>query len=306
MINYNIDRRPKESILSALLSIGSKIVPIARKPMTLVLEYGGKKWMDVASKEEIEKVKSILELTKKIKPERSSRIDDISKELETLKLVYDENNNWSYINKLNTNYSDLAVFICDLLEECTNKDINIIYKGIKSIPNPDLNNLAEIMNMVPDHTEYIWNKFLSNPDKYTQNTRKNTQEGDIIEDCAVKFYEDDGWEIIHRGGNGNIIDMKLGVDIIVKKDDDYRFVQVKKVPSISEVEIDSKFYTQVNGSFYEMRETFIDEIVYGTLDGKLCKVNKQNYFYQYNNEFLSSFGFPIPHKSNGNKIFIEK
>jgi hypothetical protein len=69
------------------------------------------------SKDEIEKCFPTLDLISKQKPELSKKVEDFKKELETLPYFKDESGEWSPINKLNTNYSDISELISYVVEK---------------------------------------------------------------------------------------------------------------------------------------------------------------------------------------------
>ena len=100
----------------------------------------------------------------------------------------------------------------------------------------------------------IWDKFLSNEELYTQNIRENSKDGDITENLTVDYYVNNGWNLIHQGGNGDLIDMKLGVDLIVEKNGEYRYVQVKKLNSITNVTIKGKNFIRFGGNITIMND----------------------------------------------------
>lgn len=308
MSTQEIYRRPKTSILATLHSLNKDaILPIVKDPLTLVLNHRAKLWVDMVDSKVVEHTLDILKLTKVVKPETTNNINKIISELNTYKLVFDENGNWSYINKINTNYTDYSVLLADLLDECESTDLNKIYREIKTYPRPQTHLLAEFVSKLPKNAEYIWDKFLCDEEKYTQNIRKNSAEGEIVEENVIKKLIDSGYEIIHRGGNGDFIDMKLGVDIITKKENTYSYIQVKKCASIDEVELKGKRYIKINGvASSKINTQYVDEIAYGTLDGKIFIGGRKYYFNIDNNKVTDRFfGLPLVTKANQYTILSE-
>lgn len=122
---------------------------------------------------------------------------------------------------------------------------------------------------------------------FINNTTKNSYEGELVENIVEGVLEDRGWKIIHKGGNGDFIDMKFGIDLIVEKNDLYKFVQVKKVWDVKFVEEtimrkkeDGGAY-MVSGKITDVREDTIDLIAMGTLDGKYIISERQNEVVEY-------------------------
>jgi hypothetical protein len=125
---------------------------------------------------------------------------------------------------------------------------------------------------------------------FINNTTKNSYEGEVIENIIEGVLEDNGWKIIHKGGNGDFIDMKFGIDLIIEKKGIYRFVQVKKVWDIKFVEEtimrnkkDGGAY-MVSGKITDVREDTIDLLAMGTMDGKFIITESQNEVVEYSDD----------------------
>lgn len=132
------------------------------------------------------------------------------------KAFYDNNNEWHFINKINTNYSDLI----DLLNDPYIKD-NLIFNEYKSIEDffveNELNIIKLISKMEQDH-------FL----KFTNNSETNTYIGNKTESSVQKRLNNLGWTELWRADNGDILDMFFGFDIIgLSTDKKVQTVQVK-------------------------------------------------------------------------------
>lgn len=111
---------------------------------------------------------------------------------------------------------------------------------------------------------------------FTNNIVKNSHEGKLIEDLIENVLTDNGWNIIHRGGDGDFIDMKFGVDMFIEKNGVYQFVQVKKVWDIQLNEVNSPSSFTISGNITDIREDIIDLLAFGTSDGKYIVIDKQN------------------------------
>jgi hypothetical protein len=53
---------------------------------------------------------------------------------------------------------------------------------------------------------------------FTYNTRYNTKAGDYVETLTKVLLEKEGYTTLYEGGNGDFIDMKYGVDLIMEKE----------------------------------------------------------------------------------------
>ena len=125
------------------------------------------------------------------------------------KLVY-MNNEWQPINKLNTNYSDLAEMITDML-----------YRGGESAKPiiDDINkNPKEGLLKIKPFIGGLVNKYFSNPEvlnDYTKNIQRSTMIGENAEDEVKSKLEEMGFKTEYSGGNGDLIDMSFGTDLIM-------------------------------------------------------------------------------------------
>ena len=145
MITKHSKENCKILLITEMNSIGDKLTPIVKTPITKILSYKAKKWVDVVGDDKKNRTVEILNLIKKIKPDISHYINGVIKSLDTHFLVFDENNQWDRINKLNTNKSDYPILIADLLEKSSKYDIYEIYRDLKK---SDYSNLIEFLNSV--------------------------------------------------------------------------------------------------------------------------------------------------------------
>lgn len=150
-----------------------------------------------------------------------------------MSFVYDDNDNWQRINKLNTNYTDISTFVIDVLKG-ENYDLCEVNEKILQGDKSDLIGLSKKIEMDP---EYYYSKYLmTNPDKYVQNNTTNSLRGDNGEKMVIKFLEEKGAILIYQSTEGSPIDTKLGIDIImITKDGKLAKIQVKIVSSIKRV-----------------------------------------------------------------------
>ena len=136
------------------------------------------------------------------------------------KLVYDEEGNWSSVNKLNTNYSDLAELLTCFLYDTKIEELNTILDMINN--GEDV--IGYIKPMMVDFKNYF---SLDDLKKFTKNTKHLSSVGDVSEQLAKEFLEEKGLNVSYSGGDGDFIDMVFGVDMIVEEDGLTKLVQVK-------------------------------------------------------------------------------
>ena len=145
-----------------------------------------------------------------------------TKKLNNCCLVKDENGEWDYVNKLNTNYNDLSELLTTLflkggkIDELTKLNVAEIKSYLLNLRKNNV--LLKLFMKYFTIDEYR---------DFTYNTKGNTVRGDYVEDLTKQMLEKEGYTTLYEGGNGDFIDMKYGVDLIVEKDGDISLVQVK-------------------------------------------------------------------------------
>ena len=129
---------------------------------------------------------------------------------------------WHPVNKLNTNPFDQSELLVDILRNMNRLD------EVKDI----VNNKRELkiylrdffnQNDIPSLIKQFGLK-LSN---YTTHNRTNSAIGEKSESEVAEYLENQGYEVLYRGGDGDPIDMAYGCDIIVSKNGKVETVQVK-------------------------------------------------------------------------------
>lgn len=152
-----------------------------------------------------------------------------------IKFVYDKDGNWSRINKLNTNYSDIAVLVIDIFT----KEGKNLCKILNNLEKGDTSDLTSLATAIKNNSEKYFEDYLKpNDAKYTANNKKTTDNGDKAEEEVIKFLRDTHkWTLIYQSVEGSSIDTKLGIDIIMESDKGIiAKIQVKRVGSITEVD----------------------------------------------------------------------
>lgn len=206
-----------------------------------------------------------------------------------LELVYNDNNEWMQINKLNSNKYDSIEFISDVLIDSPIFNIDIM---IEKISNKDHGYVKNSIKKLVTNKKNIFNTYLINPDKYLTYSTINSIDGGRVEDMVDKNYSNLYWEIYFRGGDGNPIDMLLGIDMIINKGELYKIIQVKSAV-IDEVTIGDKEYYQINRKLDEDIPPIITHLVFGDLKGVVVEIdNKDGFYVISHNELCFNVGFP--------------
>jgi hypothetical protein len=164
-----------------------------------------------------------------------------TKKLVRCRLVKDENGEWDYVNKLNTNYNDLAELLTSLFSKGNKIDelSKMNYLEIKKY----------LLKLKPKGVlKRLVKKYFTHIDlrEFTNNTRMNTQEGDRVEDLTKKLLENEGYTTVYQGSNGDFIDMKYGIDLILEKGGEYYLTQVKSKSKTAQFSIEKPVYKYID------------------------------------------------------------
>ena len=146
----------------------------------------------------------------------------IDKRVKGDRLVY-LNGEWQPINKLNTNYYDLAELLTDLIYKGGNKSKNIIQEIIN-----DPNNA---LTKIKPYLEKLLTKYFEDVEEllnYTKNTQQTSAIGESAEQRVKEHLQNKGFKVEYEGGNGDLIDMVFGTDLIMSHSDfGTKTIQVK-------------------------------------------------------------------------------
>ena len=136
------------------------------------------------------------------------------------KLVY-LNGEWQPINKLNTNYFDLAELLTELIYKNKN---NTTFQAIIKDPKTTLMRMkSELEKMIEDYFDDPMMLF-----DYTKNIQRTTQQGESAERRVKEYLQNKGFKVEYEGGNGDLIDMVFGTDLIMSHPDfGVKTIQVK-------------------------------------------------------------------------------
>ncbi len=142
-------------------------------------------------------------------------------------LVYNEKGKWDYVNKLNTNYSDTALLLAELIVRMYAEDsVTGLQAYNEILQNPKLG----LLKLKPTMSE-LFNKYFTFEDLQASvnEIKKFSKRGEEAEETVIEWLEHLGYEIAYTGGNGDMIDMLFGTDIVVRTPDHlYYTIQVKR------------------------------------------------------------------------------
>lgn len=171
--------------------------------------------------------------------------------------------NWHPVNKLNTNYSDLAKLLSDLLMKSKSNGRPAATEIIDTISNTnDESQIKEVLSKHKNNLNLLFKTYLNSPEDlldYTTFVRTKSEQGEEVENNVANTLSNLGYEILYRGGDGDFIDMLYSTDIIVKTPKgEVKTIQVKSSEwqgktFMSEVEngkhkaVDLLIYPQGNG-----------------------------------------------------------
>tara|TARA_R100000664_G_C2745423_1_gene133257 strand:- start:625 stop:1593 length:969 start_codon:yes stop_codon:yes gene_type:complete len=267
--------RGSDSYKFCILINSPEYIKMTRPLVDKVLDHKKKKWREVTSPDKQKSIEDILDIIEESRPKAKQTIERVREKLDSLGFIYDEEDQWDYINKLNTNYSDTATFITDLVEEFSDYPLIELYKEIQ---RGNMTNFNDLIKQALNAPQSVYDQLVDDPTdkfKYTRMAKFYTAKGDAVEDVIQKLMEDNGWTTIHRGGNGDPIDTLLGIDLIVEKNGSYNFIQSKKVFDIRQMrnQDNPNGGYMVRGNVFGIRKDMIDLVGYATEDGRAIVTN---------------------------------
>lgn len=146
--------------------------------------------------------------------------------LKNVKLVLDKDGNYDPVNKLNTNWFDTADLIVDIIDSNgdINDFINLNYYKMKDalksyFQDKDLTSILKKFNLR----------------EYVVNNRQKSLIGEEAENFVKECFMAKGLTCVFQGGDGDPIDMRYGIDLIMQSPSgNYSFVQVKSAQGAAE------------------------------------------------------------------------
>lgn len=151
--------------------------------------------------------------------------------IENASFVRDELGEWHPVNKLNTNYMDLADMLTEMIIRAIEADP---VKGKSAYDNIVNDARTTLLSWKPQMKRLLEKYFITLGEgiedfkKFTKYSKKFSSIGEATEDSIVDLLKENDFEISYQGGNGDFIDMIFGVDIIVFREDfGFKTIQVK-------------------------------------------------------------------------------
>lgn len=178
--------------------------------------------------------------------------------------LYDEPGQWSYVNKLNTNYADLAELLTELFIRggVAGKLSNKTNLGLKQYLNSIKNKLINVLDKYFKLDEYR---------DFVRNTKVLSNRGDKAEEDVKKVLEKFGMKTLYSGGHGDFIDMIFGADLIMDYNGKTYLIQVKNTEDQS---LKSSTYPK-----YKRLDYFVAPTNFGITiinkSGEIVKLNKE-------------------------------
>jgi hypothetical protein len=202
------------------------------------------------------------------------------KSLPNKRLVYIDDE-WHPVNKLNTNFSDLAKLLTDFLFLSKNNNRPAATEIINTISNSkDEDEVKEVLLKYKDNLSGLFNQYLSSPNElldYTTNVRRNSEWGEKIEnEVANTIGSIPGYELLYQGGDGDFIDMIFSTDLIFKSSrGEVKTIQVKSSKGQGESfkkDVSKGKHKAVDLLIYPIKDVFV---IYSTKDGDTKTIKRK-------------------------------
>jgi hypothetical protein len=202
------------------------------------------------------------------------------KSLPNKRLVYIDDE-WHPVNKLNTNFSDLAKLLTDFLFLSKNNNRPAATEIINTISNSkDEDEVKEVLLKYKDNLSGLFNQYLSSPNElldYTTNVRRNSEWGEKIEnEVANTIGSIPGYELLYQGGDGDFIDMIFSTDLIFKSSrGEVKTIQVKSSEGQGESfkkDVSKGKHKAVDLLIYPIKDVFV---IYSTKDGDTKTIKRK-------------------------------
>lgn len=231
------------------------------------------------SDEEIQKYTEgadILRSTGKISDSAYNRFIN---DLPNKNLVYVDGK-WHPVNKLNTNYTDLAKLLTDLLYKSKNNGRPAATEIINTINNTDNENeIKDVLLKYKSVMGGLFSQYIESPEElldYTDNIRKNSEWGERIEnEVADKLLSIPGYELLYQGGDGDFVDMVFSTDLIFRSPrNEIKTIQVKSSESQAKAfikDVSDGRHSAVDILMYPVKDEFK---IYSTKDGETRTIKR--------------------------------
>tara|TARA_R110000772_G_scaffold148009_1_gene258579 strand:- start:115 stop:1026 length:912 start_codon:yes stop_codon:yes gene_type:complete len=184
--------------------------------------------------------------------------------LTNISTLYDEHGVWHYVNKLNTNYADLAELLTELFIRggIADKLVNKNKLGLKKYLSSIKNKLVLVLDKYFSLDEYK---------EFVRNAKHLSKKGEKAEDDVKKVLENFGMRTLYTGGHGDFIDMLYGIDLIMEYNGKNYLIQVKNTEDQA---LKSSTYTKYRNIDYFVAPTNLG-IIIKNKRGIITKLNQE-------------------------------
>jgi hypothetical protein len=231
------------------------------------------------SDEEIKKYTSGAKLLKDSGKISETAYNRFINDLPNKNLVYVDGK-WHPVNKLNTNYSDLAKLLTDLLFKSKNNGRPAATEIIKTIEETnDENEVKNVLLKYKSNMGGLFSQYIKFPEEllgYTDNIRRNSEWGEKIEnEVSNKLLSIPGYESLYQGGDGDFVDMVFSTDLIFKSPrGEVKTIQVKSSEAQAKAfikDVSEGRHSAVDILIYPVRDEFK---IYSVKDGETKSIKR--------------------------------
>lgn len=188
--------------------------------------------------------------------------------MKSVNQVLDKDGKYNPVNKLNTNYSDQAYLLYDIIK-ILGKENEIV-----DLEGDELKKWLLDFVKVNDIEYFIKNNI--DIEKYTYNNRKKSEVGDKTEKFVSEYLQNMNFELLYQGGDGNFIDMIFGVDLIMKYKDRVLTFQIKNNENDAIEAITKSSYKRIDYFCSPKMTTELDENGFEKVVKKIIVFSKKN------------------------------
>ncbi len=229
-----INPKEKEDLYIKIKSLGSWLYQDDGLGLKNIINqiFQEEGWEEKLNSSEISKLLNGLEILKSTSMPQSWIEYRIKKQggIGNLTIVK-EQGKWHPVNKLNTNGSDLSDMISDLVMRAKSTGTEKAAEFYNKISMDPKGSLLSIKSSLKDLLKKYFIELGSGLDDFkmfTKNSKRQSEIGDHAETKVLNLLISKGFELKYRGGDGDFIDMLLGVDLVVYRSDiGYKIIQVK-------------------------------------------------------------------------------
>jgi len=156
-------------------------------------------------------------------------------------IIFDADGKWLPINKLNTNYYALSELIVNVLEK--EGKLEGFNKFIEDKTD------EEIMGFLKERNGYFFKKItehfidITDFDSVLGSIKRTSAIGEKTENEVREILEKSGFSTKYQGGDGDLIDMIFGIDLIMEKKGKMYLIQIKTNPK--HIDITNKYYKDI-------------------------------------------------------------